>query len=134
MIIRITQDTRIKSLQEKFRREFPFLKLGVIDFSYVPENGARTGRNKNPFISIFPQAGKEVTEGILKIHPWSKTATVEKGFEDLGLLVRIMRRTAYTWMRTTETNELSLEEQNELGRRSVAHYRNSLWMERETLL
>jgi hypothetical protein len=54
--------------------------------------------------------------------------------EQFGLFTQIYRRNGYSWVETAGTDELSLDELNEIGKKSVLNYRNNLWIEREILL
>lgn len=135
MILRITHHSQIKTVQKKFHEAFPFLKLEFFDIPHGWGEPVTQGYQYDPSFRVSALEKEGVTVQIIRIHPWSKTGMIEKEFEEnFGLHVQVYRRSGYKWVQTAGTDELSLEEQNELGMRSVANYRDNLWIEREALL
>ncbi|HEX6334093.1 MAG TPA: hypothetical protein VFZ78_07690 [Flavisolibacter sp.] len=129
MKIEITHDTRICDIQDAFRLDYPFLKL-----EFFPERhkwGEHTqGKYLDHSLYVYQVTGsiKDVTITLL---PWLRTGVVEQMFQDkLGMPVQVFRRQGERWIETAGTDELSLFEQNETGRKSLSGWNEVLWVER----
>ena len=135
MTLHVTHTTRIRDLQWKFNRLYPYLK---IEFFSKPHGWSqRTGDafRFNPDFRIHTIQKKDVALRTLSLHPWEKTGDVEQELgEHYGLYVQIFRRQGYHWIETAGTDELTLDEQNEIGKTSLQQQKGSLWIEREVLL
>jgi dTDP-glucose pyrophosphorylase len=119
MILEIDETTRLVDLQKNFSASFPFLKLVV--FKEVQQMNSDMKNNEltdsNRLINALRTNKKEV---ILEIHYWQKTGTVEKLFRDkAGLYVQIRRKQGQHWIETSGTDDLTLEEQNDIGRKAT---------------
>jgi len=78
---------------------------------------------------------KKHSPGIIHFQPWMKTGQIEEQMkEQFGLFTQIYRRNGYEWIESAGTDELSLDEQNDIGKKSVLNYHHNLWIEREVLL
>jgi hypothetical protein len=135
MTIEINKGSCIKDIQKAFCKEYPYLK---IDFFDIPHNWGETTRKAHrysPGFTIAAIESKKYAPTIFQFHPWMKTGDIEEKMkEQFGLFTQVYRRNGYAWIETAGTDELSLDEQNEIGKNSVLNYRNNLWIEREILL
>ena len=63
---------------------------------------------------------KQHNPGMIEIHSWRKTGMVEQELRKrFGLHVQIMRKHGDSWIQTAGTDELTLEEQNEIGQNAT---------------
>ncbi|PWT77595.1 MAG: hypothetical protein C5B59_03735 [Bacteroidetes bacterium] len=119
MIIEINDNKKIGEICREFSDHFPFLKIEFFD---EPHNWQEPTSLKH----ILPQQ-LEIGEvrnkqlpGVIEIHSYHKTGSVEQEFlKHFGLNIQIFRRQGDEWIQTAGTDELVLEEQNELGRKSL---------------
>jgi hypothetical protein len=134
MIINITHKTNIREIQRKIRIAYPFLK---IEFSkQLPE-----AVNKLPKASCYDHVvkvldiAKKAEPGWIVLHSWSKSGYLKQVFKNrFGLYIHIFRREDDRWIEITGTDVFTIEEQNEMGRRSVEKVHAPSWREREMLL
>lgn len=134
MIINITPHTTVRQVQLQFGKAFPFLK---IEFADAPHEFMEASRKVHWYAKSFlvHTIAKKKVSAHISIQPWSKTGAVESEFQSkLGISAKIFRRQAYSWIQTAGTDMLSLDEQNEIGKRSIEKRSGSLWVERELLL
>lgn len=134
MIINITNKTTVREIQQKIRIAYPFLK---IEFSKQLPAAA----NKLSKASCYDHAervldiAKKAEPGWIVLHSWSKSSYIKQVFENrFGLYIHIFRREDDKWIEITGTDVFTIEEQNEMGRRSVEKVHAPSWREREMLL
>lgn len=109
----INDDVYIETIQEKFNRCFPFLKLEF--FSKKHKKGEGTSKNN------LQKAGSKIADcrkikrsGVIKISGREKVAELEQMFQDsFGLSVQVFRKSGKVWLETTSTDDWTLEKQNE---------------------
>lgn len=134
MIIKIDHKTRVKDIQKKISVAYPYLK---IEFSDRPHReGAPTvkGHWYDESFRLLDIAKKPLP-GSISIEPWDKTGRVEERFQArFGLYPQLFRKEDDKWIQTAGTDVFTLDEQNEIGRRSVERNTGSSWREREVLL
>ena len=136
MIIEINPNTQLDKINQGFKNYYPFLKLEFF-------NKPHSWQDETSEIQLISQQKfvKEVTDlqnnGFIEIHYWQKTGTVEQLFaKRFKLFIQIYRQHGEQWVQTTGTDELSLEEQNEVGRKAseeLLHISNNTF-EKEKLL
>ena len=119
MILEIDESTRLVDLQKYFSASFPFLKL-VFFKELQPMNGERKKIDLIDSKGLINSLRTNKKEVFLEIHYWQKTETVEKLFRDkAGLYVKIRRKQGEHWIETSGTDDLTLEEQNDIGRKAT---------------
>jgi hypothetical protein len=136
MLLEINNDLLIKDIQKVFNAAYPFLK---VEFFKKPHEWGAYSKEKekcNP--------GKKIGSILKKSHPVSfvispqdKTGDIEKQFHDLfGLEIQIYRRQNDHWIQSAGTDELSLEEQNSIGKKSAEDFSHITdeWIEKEKFL
>jgi hypothetical protein len=120
MKILINDHLEIGSIQKKFNEVFPYLKLGFF----------KPGADKD---KIFSRANlvEDTTvklaglrshnyAGYWNIRPGQKVGDLEKEcYETFGLYIQVFRRSGNAWLETGNSDGLTLEEQNDIGREST---------------
>lgn len=118
MILEIDENTTIADLQTHFSASFPFLKLGICKEVELINKTQKWIEIKDTHTTIN-QLRKNRQVIFIEIHYWQKTKTVDKIFHDkAGLVIKIMRKQGEHWIETCGTDELTLEEQNDIGRKA----------------
>ncbi len=119
MKIQISPERTIGAVQDAFQEVFPFLK--IVFFS-KPHRVFKGSPAKYLIDNRDQQLGAlmaEPKEGFLSLEPDTPTFHAERLVEDaFGLYVQVMRKSGDTWLVTSVTDSLTLEEQNAKGRAS----------------
>jgi hypothetical protein len=135
MILQINDTTLIRELQWKFHQAFPFLKIEFFYHPYCCGGYADPSDNKcHPDIPVSDttQCSNPV---IVKIQPWNRVGYIKETFEDsLGLYARVYYRHGYEWIESDDSDNICLEELNELGRLMTRERKGNRVFEREALL
>lgn len=105
----------IQHIQEVFRQHFSHLK---IEFYRTPHEDAEGNVKRDQYlhqVSLGELLGHD-GELQLELSPTMETSALEHWFErEHGLHAQVFRLQRGTWLQTTATDSLSLEEQNEKG-------------------
>jgi hypothetical protein len=134
MIINITHKTTIQEVQKKFSMAYPFLKIEFSDKAHEEGERIEKGHWYNPSLKLLSIA-KKPEIGWIIVHPWHKTGQIEKTFRDkFGLYPQIFRKEDDRWIETAGSDVFTLDEQNEIGRRTADKNHDPYWREREVLL
>ncbi|TAN21092.1 MAG: hypothetical protein EPN37_00735 [Chitinophagaceae bacterium] len=115
MILEVNDTKTIEDIRKEFSDYYPFLR---IEFYDEPHKYGEASSDKHllPHNKAINEIRKRHECGMLEIYSWHKTGTVEQEFKRLyGLNVQIFRRQGDRWIQTAGTDELSLEEQNEIA-------------------
>lgn len=118
MHIEINDTTTIRSIQDTFSNFYPYLQIefyltphhvyGLSDERELIYAGKTIGEVKQTHLSSF-----------LEILPFSRAADIEKEFLNrLGLSVQILVKQKDKWEQTTDMDDFTIKELNELGRSS----------------
>jgi hypothetical protein len=114
--ILISDSQPIRSIQNEFTSQFPFLKIEFFSHFHKTNQGSA----KKDLISsnfTLKQARKSHLEGSLEITPSMTVSELERKFQLLfGLSVQVFRKSGSSWLETTVTDSWTLEQQNEQGR------------------
>lgn len=131
MTIHIYPKTTVRDIQQQFSITYPFLRIQFCDQSHQEGEEIVKAHWYKPKIQLAEKAQKELNNE-LTIHPWHRTADVELAFENFfGLPVQICRKDGERWIQTAGTDELTLEEQNAIGREREEEQHGSIWTENE---
>jgi hypothetical protein len=112
MKIYLSASMKIRDVNRKFRRMFPYLKIELVryyyedkfDSDYYPE-----------YVSLIEAAGV-MKEGEIDVHPGEPVADfVNRVYKNHHLVIQLLRKNVNGWGDTVNTDSLSLEEQNEIG-------------------
>lgn len=116
MKIYIHAQTTAGDVQQQFSAVYPFLAIRFCDKPHRQGEAIKKGHwfaDKLRLSSVE----KRHSDLPVQIQPWHQTGDVEKAFEELfGLHAQIFRREDDRWIQTAGTDELTLEEQNAIGR------------------
>jgi hypothetical protein len=116
MQITINKQTRIREVKEQFARLFPYLKLEF----FLLRHGAGESSTFEQKISdheYFTDQLQTVTTGVFNFTPSISVAAFEQRLQnEHGIPVQVFRKSGKIWLETVQTDKLSLEQQNKLGR------------------
>lgn len=133
MIINITNKTTVRDVQRKISVGYPFLKV-----EFLPAIHHRSAKHKAHYYEQqlkLLELTKHGDAGWVILHGWHKCDHIKKIFLDrFGLHVQFFRREKDEWIEISGTEVFTIEEQNQLGRRSVEKIHAPSRHERELLL
>lgn len=119
MKILISGERTIGEVQEDFQEAYPYLKLV---FFTKPHRAYKGSPAKYLIQDRSRKLGavlKDPAKGVLYVEPEMPTWQVERLFEEeFGLHVQVFRKSGNTWLETSVTDSLSLEQQNAKGKAS----------------
>lgn len=117
MKLTIAPDQTIARIQEDFQSAFPYLKLA---FFSKPHKAFKSSHAKFLITDPHKKLGdllKPDLSGVVgvfpEMHVWQLEQLLEKEF---GLHVQVFRKSGNTWLETSVTDHLTLEEQNAKGK------------------
>jgi len=119
MEIYISEEDILLNIQNKFREVYPYLKL---ECYLCPHEAERASANSQKVAADTPIEDIRLVHsfGWVDIGEQRSVEEVERDFyHDMGLAIQVFRRNKNGWLQTTRTDNLTLAEQNELGRESV---------------
>jgi hypothetical protein len=120
MILEIKKDSQLNDIQDSFTHNFPFLRLQFYSMEVKHKNRKNKVLYYTDLHTSIKEAGHVKHDLFLELHYWQKTGTVEKLFRDkTGLHVHVYRKHGDHWIQTAGTDELTLEEQNNIGRKDT---------------
>lgn len=119
MEIYISEEDVLRNIQNKFHEVYPYLKLEC--YLCPHDQGGGTANNKKlPGDTPIEEIRLIHSFGWIDISEHRIVAEVERDFyRDMGLAIQIFRRSRSGWLQTTRTDDLSLGEQNRIGRESL---------------
>jgi hypothetical protein len=134
MKMTILDSMQVSDLQAAFNQAYPFLK---IEFYNSPHGwGEACGKAKQykDVTSLKKILTHKDHPSTIEFLPWQKTGEIETLLkQQFGLFVQVWRKYGECWIETAGTDELSLDEQNDLGRRAVLKDHENLWADRSHL-
>lgn len=117
MKIRISPEFTIAEVQHAFQQAFPYLKLVFFSKSHKAFKGSPAKyliQDRNQKLGALV---RQPAEGALYLEAEMPTWQVERLFElEFGLHVQVFRKSGNTWLETSVTDDLSLEQQNAKGK------------------
>ena len=123
MKLNINYFQKTRAIKNTFSKAFPFLKIEF--FKTAHKTGEASSLKNMVKQDIYLEAlNPLVKEGLLTIKAKDTVSMVENLFQEFGLSVQVFRKQKNVWIETTKTDQLSLSEQNEMGRKisqPVAH-------------
>ena len=101
-------------MKAQFARSFPFLKL---DFFLYRHHTEETQLNKEACKGVYVDATSDFFKGgTICFSPSTTVAELEQEFQiELGLAAKVYRKSADSWIDTTQTAHLTLGKQNNMG-------------------
>lgn len=119
MKIRIAPDMTIAEVQAIFHTEYPYLKLVFFSKPHKAFKGSPAKFMIQDRDIKLDTLEKQPKDGLLYLEPEMPVWQVERLFEqEFGLHVQVFRKSGNTWLETSVTDNLSLEQQNAKGRAS----------------
>lgn len=118
MIIEITDESTLEEINEKFNDFFPFLKIEFFPGPHHRYEASPDNKKLKPGLRIGDVRQKH-QQGTLPIYSGMRTGDVEQAFRrKYDLNIQIFRLHGGEWVQTVGTDNMTLEEQNELGQRT----------------
>ncbi|KAA9040595.1 hypothetical protein FW778_00705 [Ginsengibacter hankyongi] len=118
MHIEINDKTLLKNIQDVFSDFYPYLKIEFYNTRHKKYEGSMETDLIDPLTDIGSLRHKHVS-GILEIQPFFKVADVEKEFQQhFKLSVQVFNKDKDGWRQTTEMDDFTLKELNQIGRNS----------------
>jgi hypothetical protein len=114
MTIPVSPTTTLQVFIDSFTEEFPYLKLiffmPILKGISTDDRPLDTRRLVNDFVSPSKHL-------FFTVHPWEKTKDVEcKFIHKIKVRAEILRKYKDRWIVTLGSDELTIYEQNELGK------------------
>ena len=123
MKIHLLKNNTIGEIQEVFSEKFPYLKLVFFTKPHKAYKGSPAKFLISDRNITLGSLEKKPHSGDLYIEPEMPTWQVERLFEEeFGLHVQVFRKSGNTWLETSVTDDLTLEEQNVKGKMSEQHH------------
>ncbi|MBK8193859.1 MAG: hypothetical protein IPK76_11880 [Lewinellaceae bacterium] len=122
MKIQVSPDKTIAQIQEEFSSLFPFLKIVFFSKSHKAYRGSHAKFLISDTERTLGSMEKTPHDGVLYIEEDMPTWQLERLFEEeFGLHVQLFRKSGNTWLITSVTDDLTLDEQNVKGKASERH-------------
>lgn len=122
MKIQVSKDRTIAQIQDEFAQTYPFLKLVFFTKPHKAYKGSPAKFLVSDRNVTLGSLEKKPHSGELYLEPEMPTWQVERLFEEeFGLHVQLFRKSGNTWLETSVTDDLTLEEQNVKGQASERH-------------
>ena len=116
MDIRIAPNLTIASFQEQFQKRFPFLKL---EFFKVKSGATIRPENKIEATRCFGDLDSGSAVGQIHLTGLTTVRELEEQIrQQFGIHAEIFRKSGKVWLRTTTTDNWTLDEQNAEARDS----------------
>ncbi len=115
MQIILRSERTIKEVKEEFNKAYPFLTIEFFK-NPNPDESRQQSEEFDPSTELIDVSGV-LKEGEINIEPTDTVKEVEYKFlHHFGLPVQIFRKQNGSWLKTTVTDDLTLQEQNIWGR------------------
>jgi len=122
MKIHVSADKTIAQIQEEFSKVYPYLKLVFFSKPHKAYKGSHAKFLITDHERTLGSMEKKPRSGDLYIEVEMPTWQVERLFEEeFGLHVQVFRKSGNTWLETSISDDLTLEEQNAKGQASERH-------------
>lgn len=123
MTVQVAQEKTIGQIQEEFNKQYPYLKLVFFSKKHEAYKGSPAKFMINDRDLVLGDIEKKPHNGVLYLEDNMPTWQVERLFEEeYGLHVQVFRKSGNTWLETSVTDDLTLEEQNFKGQTSERHH------------
>lgn len=114
MELHVFKNTSLREVKGNFSHYFPFLKLEFFVYRRRTEDFHSKEEVYNG--SYFEETSDFFKEGTIYFSTSTTIAELEREFQiELGLAVKVFRRSDESWIDTTQTSHLSLGKQNNMG-------------------
>ncbi len=134
MIIEIYDSQSLNEISNLFNNIYPFLKIEFYKKPHLWQEESSIANQLDLNLTVSEISKKKNHTGYMEIHFWQKTGVIERYLKNrFGLNAQIFRLHGDEWVQTVGTDELTLEEQNEIGRNATYNFMhgNDLQFEKE---
>lgn len=123
MKIQVSIDKTIAQIQESFSTIYPYLKLVFFTRAHQAYKGSPAKFMVTDTAVTLGNLEKKPRSHDLYIEPEMPTWQLERLFEEeFGLHVQVFRKSGNTWLETSTSDDLTLEDQNFKGQESQRHH------------
>jgi hypothetical protein len=133
MKIAIQETMRISDIQQAFTKAYPFLKIEFYDHPHGWGEGCGKDKKISASTHIKELVFQKDPPAFIEFLPWQKVGELETLLQQMGLFVQVWRKYGEGWIETAGTDELTFDEQNDLGRSSVIKDHEQLWAGRSSI-
>ena len=113
--MKISNNKKLKEIQNEFNKMFPFLKLEFYNEDQVAGEGSPPMQLLNNERTIGEVSSKPIEEE-LDFDGQVKVKTLgQKFYELFGLNIQIFRKSGNMWLHTMSSDEWTLNQQNQKG-------------------
>ncbi|ANE50755.1 hypothetical protein [Flavisolibacter tropicus] len=121
MRLPLTATKTVAEVKEAFHEAFPYLKIEFFTNPHQKGEGSLPQQYIKPDTLLIDITGV-MKEGNVSIEPSTTTAAFEEQLQNqYSLPIQVFRNSNGVWIETTETDNLTLAEQNEMGRQASLH-------------
>lgn len=122
MKIEVSTTKTIGEIQHEFNEMFPALKLAFFTKPHQAYKGSPAKFLITDRSLRLDSLEKKPHSGVLHIEPEMPTWQLERLFEqEYGLHVQVFRKSGNTWLETSRSDDLTLEQQQAKGHASERH-------------
>ncbi len=115
----LSANTTIQEIKKQFSKYFPYLKLEFFTGKHDKGEGSPMWQKVSDKSDLIEITGV-LKEGVFYFDPSINTGEFEQKLQhDFGIPVQVFRKSGEHWLETLRTDELSLEEQNSMGKSSM---------------
>jgi hypothetical protein len=115
-IIKITGNTKISSIKEKFNKVFPFLKIEFFSKKHNAYQGTPRSFLVDESMNLNQAFGLQ-KKGAVLLHENMSVNELEQAFQKtFNIAVQVFRKSGRSWIETSLTDNWSLKHQNEEGK------------------
>lgn len=116
MKIYLSPEQKVRNIKKIFQRSFPYLKLEFFRKKHRP---GEISINKEivPDSEMLIEVSGVMREGEIEIRPGQTIAEIEQLFQQrFNLPVQIFRKTKFSWLETSHSDQFTLEKLNRMGK------------------
>ena len=119
MQLHLHSDKTVKEVKHEFSDHFPYLNLEFYlskhDKGSEPDYDSEVGNNHT-----LSQVNSQLKDASFSFEPTMSVAAFEDAMQEhYGLSVQVFRKMGDVWIETDETDDLTLEQQNQMGKASA---------------
>ena len=117
--MKITSQTLLLEIQEKFSKIYPGLKLEFYSQPHLSYESSDQAEQIDTNITI-EEVSKSTDLTVINFPPHTTVKELEERFENMfGLHVQVFRRSKDLWLQTSTTDDWTLDKQNRKGEESI---------------
>lgn len=117
MTLELTPNKTVREIKKQFHQQFPYLTLRFYHYRHGTAEGSGLDEPLKDGDTL-KEATWQLTEGEVTVDARDSVAQFEQKLGGMGLPVQVLRSFKEVWIETKETDHLSLEQQNEMGKKA----------------